>query len=276
MMGANSMRLTLSRFLFAGAILFATSQFVVALTTVDVENQVKAVMGTGTAAEDAVKSAVASAIAEGMSAEEAAKAATRGAVAAAAAMGQEIHPAIRAAVMGAAGGAMAAGQDMNSALEGACEGAIRAAAAAGADIQISAQAAVCGAMMGAVENNQDGTAAAGGAVRGVLSGSAASGLSPEDTESTVYGAAQGAKAAATAAHQDMDALARAFNGAVSSGAEAHGLPSGAMVAAAKAGMVDTGPCVGCPPRKAAPKPAAMPPTEPDAVEPVPDPTASPV
>jgi hypothetical protein len=275
MMGANSMRLTLSRFLFAGAILFATSQFVVALTTVDVENQVKAVMGTGTAAEDAVKSAVASAIAEGMSAEEAAKAATRGAVAAAA-MGHEIHPAIRAAVMGAAGGAIAAGQDVNGAIEGACEGAIRAAAAAGADIQISAQAAVCGAMMGAVENNQDSTAAACGAVSGVLSGSAPSGLSPEDTESAVYGAAQGAKAAATVARQDMDALAQAFNGAVSSAAEARGLPSGAMVAAARAGMMDTGPCVGCPPRKAAPKPAAMPPSEPDAVEPVPDPTASPV
>ncbi|MDY6955176.1 MAG: hypothetical protein SWE60_27040 [Thermodesulfobacteriota bacterium] len=274
MMKARTIGLLMAYLLFTSTILLATSLPCDALTAADVEKQVKAAMGTGTAAKDAVRSAVATAIAEGMSAKEAARAAATGAVAAALAMGRDIHPAIRGAVLGAAMGAGATGLDMNGAIEGASEGGITAAAAAGADMQIAAQAALCGAVRAAVEQGGNTTSAVSSAVTGVLTGATSSGLGPEETEKAVHGAAQGVRAATTG--QARAAAYEALKDALSAGARAHGLPPGSLMAAAKAGMADMGPCRGCPARKAGERPAAMPSLAPDRVEPVPDPTASPI
>lgn len=262
--------------LFTSTVFLAASLPCAALTAAEVENQVKAAMGTGTAARDAVKSAVAGAIAEGMSVKEAARAAAKGAVEAASAMGRDIHPAIKGAVMGAAAGAAATGLDTNGAIEGASEGGIMAVAAAGADVRIAAQAAVCGAVLIAAEQGRNTTAALSSAVNGLLSGSIGSKLGPEQTEGTVYGAAQGARVAAAATGQDRAALFSALTDSVSRAAEAHGLPPGTLIGAARGGMADRGPCAGCPTPRAVERPAAIPSVAPDAVEPVPDPTASPI
>jgi hypothetical protein len=191
-------------------------------------------------------------------------------------MGREVHPAIREAVLGAAEGAGVTGLDTEGAVEGASEAGMAAAAAAGADIQVAAQAVVCAAVWTAVQQAGNVSAAVASAVTGLLSGASSSGLGPEETERAVYGAGQGLRAAAAATGQDRTAVSKALSDAVSLAAKAHGLPPGTLLAAAKSGMADRGPCTGCPTPQAVERPAAIPSEVPDPIEPVPDPTASPI
>ncbi len=225
----------------------------------------------------AVRRVVECCIVQGIPVRYAAKAAVRAALEEAVAQGDDIYRAIKEAMLGAASGAEAQGQGINAALQGAADGAIGAAIDAGADMKIAGQATLCGAVLAAVKLNQDSGAAAASAMTGLLNSAAVSGLSPEQTENVVYGGAQGANVAATYMRQDTEAIAKKVVSSVSLAAQDHGFDPVSMVTAAKAGKDDQGPCPGCPPPEApTPEPPIIPEPKPDLIEPVPDPTASPV
>ena len=259
-------------------IFLIASQASALLTADDVANQVKAALVGGATVENAVKSVVASAIAQGMSAKDAAAAAAKSAVAAAFTSDQDLNAAIRGAVIGAANGALAAGQDANAALEGACQGVI--SAAADADIQLAAWMAVGACVSHAVQHNQDSALAASAGVTGTINGAVESGLSSKEIATVVSGSVKGAIAKAIVTGQDTRAMATAVQGSVYLAAESHGLDPAnlTMTAAAAASIADTLP-PGAQPRKRTPSRGApdgpyMPAPESDPIEPVPDPTAS--
>ena len=144
---------------------------------------------------------------------------------------------------------------------------------------ITAKDAVRSVVASAIAQGMSAKEAAEAATKGAVQAAVSLGLSFEEIARVIYACAQGAQAAAVATGQDAAAIAAGVESGALSAAEIHGLDSATLLDAAADGTADaTTPPEAYSPSEMAPAPPAMPAHEQqsDPVEPITDPTASPV